>query len=88
MSDLTRSHINLLKHIHGGGLMAVAIHGRKTKTIEVLSQPTCRETGLKAIDYLNDLGLIRYGDPSPYKSGKSLPIVLTDEGKVAVEVTA
>lgn len=86
MSDLTQSHINLLKHIHGGGLVAVAVYGSKTKTIEVLSRPTCRETGLKAIDYLNDLGLIRYGDPSPYKSGKSLPLVLTDAGKSVVGV--
>jgi hypothetical protein len=84
MSELQESHRNLLKHIHGGGLVAVAIYGKTTQTREVLSRPTYREAGLKGIDHLRELGLVRYGDPSPYKSGMSLPVVLTDAGKNVV----
>lgn len=84
MSELTASHVSFLKHLHGGGLVAMAIYGKREEIVEVLSRPTCMYAGIKAISYLTDLGLVRYGDPSPYKSGKSLPIVLTDAGKEVV----
>lgn len=81
MGELTEAHMKFLKNLNSGGLVAVAIYGKVTQTMEVLSRPTCSEAGLKGIDYLRELGLVRYGDPSPYKSGKSLPIVLTDAGR-------
>lgn len=84
MSELTEAHIKFMKNLNSGGLVSVAIYGKVTQTMEILSRPTCREAGLKGIDYLRELGLVRYGDPSPYKSGKSLPIVLTDAGKLVV----
>jgi len=84
MSELTEPHVNFLKNLESGGLVAIAMYGKKELTMELLSRPTCYEVGLKGIDYLRDLGLVRYGDPSPYKSGTINPIVLTEAGKSAV----
>lgn len=86
MSDLRQSQRDFLKHLHGGGLVALAIYGKKEEVVEVISRPTCMFAGIKGIAELQELGLVRYGDPSPYKSGRSLPIVLTDAGKAAVAV--
>lgn len=66
--------------------LATAIYGKKEEVVEVISRPTCMFAGIKGIAELQELGLVRYGDPSPYKSGRSLPIVLTDAGKAAVAV--
>lgn len=84
MSELTESQLNLLKHLSGEGLVAIATYGKKEKVIEVVSYPLYHAAGIKSISWLLELGLVRYGDPSPYKSGKSLPIILTDAGKAAV----
>jgi len=84
MSALTEPHIKFLKNLSNGGLVAIANYGKREITMEVLSRPTCYEAGLKGIDYLRELGLVRYGDPSPYKSGTVTPIVLTEAGKEVI----
>lgn len=85
MIDLQQSHKDFMKHLSGGGLVAIAIYGKKVGTMEVVSFPKYMNAGLKSISHLMELGLLRYGDPSPYKSGKSLPIVLTEAGKALTE---
>lgn len=85
MSELSIAQIMLLKHIHGGGLVAVATYGKRDVTTEVTTYPKFHAgAGLRSISDLQERGLVRYGDASPYKSGKSLPLVLTDAGKEAV----
>ena len=84
MSDLTASHLQFLKHLDDGGLAALRVYGKSTQTVEVVCKPKSYGAGIKSISYLSDLGLVRYGDPSPYKSGTSRPLVLTDAGKAAV----
>lgn len=88
MIDLAKSHIALLRHISDGGLVSLCIYGKRTQTMEVLCRPKTDGAGIKSISYLQELGLVRYGDPSPYKSGKSLPIILTEEGKSAIAMAA
>lgn len=84
MSELTMVHEKVLKYLHKGGLLAVAIYGKSIQTTEVVTYPKFNGVGLKSINYIMDLGFIRYGDPSPYKSGRVVPIVLTYAGKVAL----
>jgi hypothetical protein len=83
MNDLTPSHVDFLKHVNSGGLAAVCIYGKKELTTEIITRPRCYGAGLKSLSYLHDLGFIRYGDASPYKSGKSFPVLLTELGKLA-----
>lgn len=86
MSELTQSQVGMLKQLQDGGLIALAVYGKRDLTVEVLSLPKCLYAGVKGIEELRERGLVRYGDRSPYKSGKSLPIVLTDAGRVAAGV--
>lgn len=84
MSELTDSQTQLLKHLSGGGMVATCIYGKRTTTIEVISRPSCWAAGFRSIEVLREAGLIRDGEPSPYKSGKSIPVVLTDAGRAAL----
>lgn len=84
MSELSWSDRNILTHLSGGGLIAIASYGKTTLTVEVLSRPTCVDVGIKRIAMLGKVGLVRYGDPSPYRSGTVTPIVLTEAGKEAI----
>lgn len=84
MSELSWSDRNILTHLSGGGLIAIANYGKHTLTVEVLSRPTCVDAGIRRIEQLIVDGLVRWGDPSPYKRGTVTPIVLTDDGKEAV----
>lgn len=84
MSELTESDKNLLQHIQGGGLVGIAVYGKRTKIMEILCSRTCIDAGIKRIDILREAGLVRYGDPSPDKSGRITPIVLTDAGEAVV----
>lgn len=86
MNELTASHLSFLKHLSDGGMAALCIYGKRVETTEIVCRPKSYGAGLKSLSYLSDLGLVRYGDPSPYKSGKSLPIILTEEGKAAIGV--
>lgn len=83
MADITQSEKGLLRHLANGGLCALAVYGKTTKTMEALSQPRCLDAGLNRFDSIVSKGLARYGYPSPYKNGKSIPIVLTEAGKAA-----
>ena len=85
MDDFKESQLSLLRHIHKGGLVAVAIHGKKTKTIEILSRPFTHHAGLMRVEQLREDGMIRDGDRSPYKSGFVTPVILTEKGKLAAE---
>lgn len=82
--DISAAHISLLKHIHSGGSVAVATYGKRTQTVEVICNPKSDGAGLKSISHLMELGLVRYGDSSPYKSGKSSPILLTEAGEAVL----
>jgi hypothetical protein len=84
MSDLTASHLEFLKHLNNGGLASICSYGKHTITTEVICKPKSYGAGIKSISYLSDLGFVRYGDPSPYKSGTSRPLILTDAGKSAM----
>jgi hypothetical protein len=84
MNNLTASHLEFLKHLNDGGMASIRVYGKSTQTVEVVCKPKSYGAGIKSISYLWDLGLVRYGDSSPYKSGTSRPIVLTDAGKAAV----
>lgn len=84
MRELNASQVNFLKFLRDGGLAAIANYGKMVQTNEVLSRPVCMHAGLRSIDMLIAAGFVRYGDPSPYKSGTVTPIVLTEAGKEAV----
>lgn len=84
MSELTPSQVSLLRHIHSGGLVCVRVYGKRVQTVDVVCKPKSDGAGLKSISHLEELGLIYYGDPSPYKSGTSRPRVLTEAGKAAL----
>lgn len=84
MSELTVSHLALLKHLNGGGLVCVRVYGKSVQTIDVVCKPKSDGAGLKSISHLEELGLIYYGEPSPYKSGTSRPLVLTEAGIDAI----
>lgn len=68
----------IMNHLAAGGLIAVAAYGKQMVTFEVLSSPRCIEAGLKRIDALVSSGQLRYGDPSPYKSGRVTPLLPTE----------
>jgi hypothetical protein len=88
MSNLSEPQRQLLKHLGDGGLVATCIYGKRTMTVEVTSRPNCWAAGIRSIELLRKDGLVRDGDPSPYKSGRSIPVVLTDAGRLALEKVA
>ncbi len=79
--EIQEHHKDILKHLAGGGLVAFRIYGKKTMTIDTATSKRGVYVGMTSLFQLVEAGLIRRGDPSPYKSGKSYPYVLTDQGR-------
>lgn len=83
--ELAESQRNILRHINEGGLISISIHGKRTKTVMIHCLPKCDDAGIMIVEKLLEAGLVRYGDPSPYLSGISTPIILTDAGRAETE---
>lgn len=75
--EISRTDREFLTFLAKGGLATLRVYGKTTITIDVVCKPRF-PAGMRQIGRLEDAGLIRRGEPSPYKSGKSFPYILTE----------
>lgn len=80
---LNETEKEVLWHLDNGGTIAVRIYGKRVRTMDTICGPSSFRVGLRMLDTLEKAGLICHGEPSPYRSGKSYPILLTELGKTA-----
>jgi hypothetical protein len=76
--ELGNEQRDVLQYLANGGLIAFRAYNKKTK---IVCQPDCARVGLGTIATLDEAELIRPGEASPYRTGKSYSILLTNLGK-------